>query len=681
VKDGSNSMSIRKAAIPFIILSFCISVLAVFHSCAKKSETGGKKVLILGIDGMDPKLLQRYMDLGEMPNFKGLIGRDNFLPLKTSIPPQSPVAWANFITSQDPGGHGIFDFIHREPDNFNLYLSTSRTEDPPEDSKIQIGNWVIPLESGDVELLRRGRPFWEYLEDAGVPCTIFRVPSNFPPEEGQARTFSGMGTPDILGSYGTFSFYTDNPPDNMEDVTGGEIYPTFPHDNVAECVLHGPKNTFRLAEDEPYIGRGSNKRRNYAKLEIPFTVYIDPENDAAKIEIGDDEILLAVGQWSDWVKVEFELIPHLKYLSGLALFYLQEVRPDFKLYVSPIQIDPSDPALPLSTPPEYAEELYDAVGYFYTQGMAEDTKACSHGVFTDEEFLEQAEIVKSETFDLFKYHLENFDDGVLFFYFSTLDLGQHMFYRYINPKSPMHEPFMVAKMGDVVMQLYHEMDTALGMALPYVDDDTTLIVMSDHGFAPFDMGFNLNSWLLDNGYLYLTNPAKRDEAEYFEYVDWGRTRAYGLGINGLYINQRGREWSGIISPGPEKESLMNELKNRLEALVDPETGEHPILTLYRADQVYHGTCVDIAPDLIVGYNNFYRASWETTLGEFPLEWFVPNDDKWAGDHCVDTKLVPGSIVTNRAIKKTDPSLLDIGPTVLKIFGVEIPENMQGKPIF
>ncbi len=674
-------MNSRRAVVSAAIIIVFASSVSVFSSCEKKKPSIDRKVLILGIDGMDPRLLQRYMDLGEMPNFSGFIGRDNFLPLRTSIPPQSPVAWANFITGMDPGGHGIFDFIHRRPENFDLYLSTSRTVDAPEDKKIQIGKWVIPLESGDVELLRGGRPFWEYLEDAGVPCTIFRVPSNFPPEEGKARTFSGMGTPDLLGTYGTFSFYTDNPPDNADDVTGGEVYPTFPRENVADCVLHGPRNTFRLDDEKPVIKRGRQEIRNYAKLELPFRVYIDPDNDSAKVEIGEDEILLGVGEWSDWVKVEFELIPGLKYLSGLVLFYLQEVRPDFRLYVSPIQVDPSDPALPLSNPPEYAQELYEALGYFYTQGMAEDTKALSHGIFDDEEYLAQSRIVMDETFRLFKYHLDHFDGGLLFFYFSTLDLGQHMFYRYTHPESPTYEPYMVAKMGDVVAQLYHSMDDALGMALEYVDDDTTLIVMSDHGFAPFDWGFNLNSWLLDNGYLYLTNPSKREEAEYFDYVDWGRTRAYGLGINGLYINQRGREWSGIVLPGPEKESLMNELKSKLEDLLDPDTGRHPILTVYRSDQVFHGPYVETAPDMIVGYNDNYRGSWETTLGEFPKEWLIPNDDKWSGDHCVDTKLVPGSLVTNRPIDKMDPGLVDLGPTVLEIFGVDIPAHMQGGPIF
>ena len=667
----------------FSIIFSWIFLSLVFSASLFGAEPGSeKKVIVLGIDGMDPELLTKFMTQGLMPNFQRLLERGgDFKKMQTTIPAQSPVAWASFITSANPGRHGIFDFIHRVPETFELYLSTSKTIEP-KGGKIRLGTWLFSFKSAQLKNMVGEAPFWKELVKRKIPVIIFRVPSDYPPIPEAGWQMSGMGTPDLLGTYGTFSYYTDNPPENADEITGGEVYPTFPKNNLAQNYLYGPKNPFRLNQKKPFEIIGGEKYYNYRQLKIPFKVYIDPENPVAKIVIQDKEIFLKVGEWSDWVEVKFELIPHLKYLYGMVKFYLKELRPDFKLYVSPINIDPAHPAQPIFEPPEYGEALVRELGLFYTQGMAEDTKARTYDVLNDKEYWRQSQMVTKDWFRALGWHLDHFEQGFLFFYFSTLDLGQHMFWRYIDPKHPLHQKAI--EEGDLdhpIETLYQQMDRALGMVLEKVDENTTLIVISDHGFASFRRCFNLNSWLLDNGYLYLIDPSKREETEYFDNVDWGRTRAYGLGINGLYLNLEGREFNGIV-PKWQEDMLLRELKEKLEALVDPLTGEHPIKNAYIAKEVFKGRYVGtVAPDIILGFRRGYRASWETTLGKFPKEWFTNNTDPWSGDHCIDPTEVPAVLLANKKILKPDPAIWDIGPTVLKEFGIQIPERMEGKPIF
>jgi len=658
-----------------------LGLAAMSGSGKARAARLNKKVIVLGIDGLDPFLLQKFMAQGLMPNFAKLNSQGgDFRLMQTTIPAQSPVAWASFSTSCNPGKTGIFDFIHREPKHFNLYLSSSQTI-APKTGKIKIGDWMLSTKSAQIKNLVGAEPFWNELTKAKIPATIFRVPSNFPAFAGAARQFSGMGTPDLLGTYGTFSYYTDYPPENSKEITGGEVYPTFVKNHVAENFIFGPDNSFRLNPDKPYEIVGGEKNYNYEKLSIPFKVYIDPANPVAKIVIQGQEIFLKEGEWSDWVELEFELLPHLKHLPGMVKFYLKQVKPDFKLYVSPVNINPADPALPIFSPEAYGREMVSNLGRFYTQGISEDTKARSYGIINDLEYWTQSQMVTADWFRAYRWHLDNFHTGFLFFYFSTLDLGQHMFWRYIDPGNPLHLDALRQGMTQPLEKLYQEMDAAMGMAMAKLDEDTTLLVISDHGFAGFNRGFNLNSWLLDNGYLFLIDPARRAQTDYFDNVDWGRTRAYGLGINGLYLNLQGREGTGIVPP-EQADQLLKELKTKLEALVDPKTREHPIKNAYLSREVFKGKFVGtLSPDIVVGYRRGFRGSWETTLGKFPKDWLVDNTDPWSGDHCIDPSEVPATLVSNKKIKKSDPGIWDIGPSVLQELGVRVPEGLDGKPIF
>ncbi|MCZ6766903.1 MAG: alkaline phosphatase family protein [bacterium] len=224
-------------AIPMTIALAC----GFATSTAAKDGHDFKNVVVLGIDGMDPKLLQTYVAKGVMPNFASLMAEGSYSELRTSVPPQSPVAWSNFITGMNPGGHGIFDFLHRDEKSYMPTFSTALVAEA--EKTIKIGKWIIPLAKGRVELLRGGSAFWQELDHCKVPYTIFRIPANFPPVESDGTNVSGMGTPDLLGTYGTFSFYTDDPAYASLDVSGGEIFTVRVHDDRVEAELFGPENT------------------------------------------------------------------------------------------------------------------------------------------------------------------------------------------------------------------------------------------------------------------------------------------------------------------------------------------------------------------------------------------------------------------------------------------------------
>lgn len=629
--------------------------------------TGGAaapKVLVLGFDGMDPQLLARWRAEGLLPNFDRFVAAGGLRDLGTSIPPQSPVAWSNFITGQDAGGHGIFDFIHRDPATLVPYLSTSEAQPPTKFWKL--GPWKLPRDGGSVRLLRKGEAFWKLLAEAGVDVTVFKIPSNFPPVECEARSLSGMGTPDILGTYGIFTYVTDRPPDDT-DLGGGRVVPVEIVDGGFEFSLPGPNNSYREGDPESAV---------------QVAVTVDPQSEAAVLETGDSRLLLQEGEWSEWVRVEYPLIPMLRKVSGICRFYLMEVQPTFRLYVTPVQIDPEHPAMTISTPHGYAGELADAVGLFYTQGLPEDTKALDEGIFSDAEYVSQSEVVFKEQQKQYRHELARFGDAAgpafLFFYFNVPDQSCHMFWRNMDGQSPSHaesDPLFASRVRD----LYVRLDWILGLALEAVGDEATILVMSDHGFAPYHRSFNVNRWLLDNGYLHLLPGVGPTDVHFLSGVDWTRTRAYAIGINGLYLNLAGRERTGIVGP-EERPALLRELRARLEAVVDSSGGQTAIKYAYLADEVYHGPEAATGPDIVLGYRRGFRGSNESALGEIAAATFEDNRLKWSGDHCMAADEVPGILAANRPLPLEDPELTDLAPTLLKLFGVAPLPQMRGRDV-
>lgn len=627
------------------------------------SDLATKKVLVLGFDGMDPVLLRRYMGEGIMPNFKLLKERGDFMELVTSMPPQSPVAWSNLITGMDPGGHGIFDFIAREPTTYLPYLSTSKTLDAKR--TVKLGDWLIPFSKAETLLLRKGKAFWEILEAEGIPSTVIKIPANFPPVKAKSRTLSGMGTPDILGSYGTFSFYTTKEIENEQEITSGKVLKVMFLNDTTKTELMGPINPFKTTQ---------------SRVKVELDIKRDPENPVALIRIGKKKVLLNEGEWSDWVNVKFKLAP-FQTVTGICRLFLVSVRPDFELYVSPINIDPFSPTVDLSTPKSYASEVAKKVGLFYTQGMPEDTKALEHGYLHKDNFLELSGFIKEQRVKMLDLELRRFHSGLLFVYFSTTDPIQHMFWRNIDKHHPAYSSQEASKYSHVIRNTYKDMDRILGKAMNHIKDKTTIMVLSDHGFGSFRRYFNMNTWLKRNGYLNFIHEYKGESGEFFENVDFNRTKAYALGFNGIYINTKGREGAGIVLEGNEREMLLDEIIRKLEVERDPTNGNLVIKKAYKKEDIYSGKYRKDAPDLVIGYNRGYRASWETALGKVPNELLGDNMKEWSGTHLWDKSLVPGIILSNRKIRKEEPALYDIAPTILAEFGIKKEKEMVGNSIF
>ncbi len=625
-----------------------------------------RRLVVLGIDGLDPGLLGQLMDQGRLPAFRALSQRGGLSPLQTSVPPQSPVAWSDFITGTNPGEHGIFDFIALERDTLQPRMSTTRVRDA---AFWSVGEWRVPLRGGGTELLRRGRAFWELLEEKGIPTTIFRVPANYPPVETAGRALSGMGTPDLQGSPGTFSFYTDALEWSPGRVPGGVVHRVHVLRGTARARLEGPPNAFR--RDAPRTG-------------VDFEVHVDAENPVAEIRIGDARVLLREGEWSDWVRVRFELVPVVASVPGLVRFYLKSVRPGFRLYASPVNIDPAEPAQPIAAPASYARELSEAVGPFYTQEMPEDTKALSAHVLEPAEFLAQSELVLDERRRLLRHELGRFLEqgpgGLLFFYFSSIDQRSHMLWRHMDTAHPLHAPDTPSSLVEAVRESYVQLDAILADVLERVGDAAEVVVMSDHGFAPFRHQVHLNAWLEREGYLHLRHGADRG-ARWLGAIDWSRTRAFAVGLNSLYLNVRGRERHGVVDPA-EREALAEEIAGRLAAWTDPRSGAHVVTQPLTRERAYSGPAVGDAPDVLVGYAHGYRASWATTRGEVPGELFEDNDREWSGDHCMDARAVPGTLVSSIPLDEpAGAGLRDLTVSILEWFGVEPLEGMRGRSVF
>lgn len=648
------SLMNRRQALALVLAAGLAPGALLRRATAAQSD---RRVLVLAIDGMDPGLTRRFIDQGLMPNAARLAKQGGFSTLGSTWPPQSPVAWATAITGLTPERHGVFDFLHRDAQTLAPFLSTTRVSDPAH--SLDIGGWSLPLGAGSVELLRKGKAVWNRLEDLDVPCTVYRVPSNYPPEPSRARTLSGLGTPDLLGSMGSYLYISSDRAEHGRRLQGGNLAPVTLARRKASLQLFGPPNPFR---------------QDKAPTAVPLDIAVDGRNPVARIRLAGQELLLKEGEWSPWVRFRFELLPALAGLDAICRFYLKSASPHLRLYVSPLNIDPANPCQPIATA-GFARELAERLGPFPTEGFPVNTKVLSDGVFTDQEYVHQAQLVLGQSLQAYDDLLQGHERGLLFFYFSTLDLNSHMFWRAQDPSHPRHSPELARDFGWFLPELYQTMDRAIGQALRNLGDQGTLLVVSDHGFAPFSRCFNLNSWLRDQGYVALLPDAAHEAAPRLEHVDWTRTKAYGLGLNALYLNLAGREAQGVVQPA-EAPALLDELTARLAALRDPKTGLPVLAGAHRPET--QGDIQAIAPDLVLGYAPPCRAAWESVLGQFTPDAFFNNQDKWTGDHCMHPGRLSGALLSNRPLTPGARSLLDLAPTLLALFGAAQPDELAGK---
>ena len=614
-----------------------------------------KRVIVLGLDGQDPELTEQLMEEGVLPNFVKLRRQGSFHRLRTTLLAESPVAWTSFQTGCNPGKHRIFDFLVPNRKSHLPELCSARVA-PPKRS-LRLGPFRIPLGKPLIEAGRRSQPFWKTLGDHGIVSTILRVPITFPAEKFNGTLLSAMSVPDLNGSQGTY-YYFSSDPDEQLTMTSGVRVPLDWANGVAHGVFTGPENSLRDAGGE---------------LNLPFEVRVGP-NSHAELNIDGVVHPLKRREYTPWITLDFK--PGLAMtVTGIVRFYLIETEPHLKLYMTPINIDPDQPALPISHPFTYAIYLSKTQGRYSTLGLCEDTSALNEEVLDEDAFLEQTYLIHAERERMFFDALDKTARGAVVCVFDITDRLQHMFFRHLDARHPANRG-RNGKHKDAIRKLYIEMDELVGRTMQAAaGDDTALFVMSDHGFKPFRRGVNLNTWLYRHGFLAVKGDGPSG-ADMFGDVDWSRTKAYAVGFGGIYLNLEGREAQGIVKPDTVKQ-LKQEIRDGLRALVDEVEEVQPVREVYDAQQVYSGPYVADAPDLIVGFRPGHRVGWASVTGGISNEVIEDNTRYWSGDHNFNPPDVPGMLFSNRRIAADSPGIMDIGPTVLDLFGVAIPPYCDG----
>jgi predicted AlkP superfamily phosphohydrolase/phosphomutase len=619
-----------------------------------------RRLIVVGLDGQDPVLTDRFMREGILPNFKVLADQGSYRRLKTTFPSVSPVAWSSFSTGSHPARHNIFDFLDRDRRTYLPKLSSTavgRVE-----RVLRLGRYRIPLQRPELRLLRKSKPFWTILGEHRIWSTILRVPITFPPDRFYGAELSAMSVPDLLGTQGTFLLFTTRPSGERIKEGGLRKQAVLEGDRL-ETALEGPAN--ELVEGAP-------------PLTLPLVARLDRGRKQVEVEIGASRATLEPGTLSDWVPLVFPAMPGVK-VRGLTRLLVTEMGEHFSLYVAPINLDPESPAMPISHPPYYATYLAKKVGPFATLGLAEDTWALNEGVTDDAAFLKQTYDIDREREAMFFAALDRLRQGALVCVFDATDRIQHMFWRDIDKGHPAGRGRERAPHRDAIRELYRHNDALVGRVRERMGEGDVLMVISDHGFSSFRRGVNLNQWLLREGYLAL-KPGADGSAEWLRDVDWWRTRAYVLGLTGLFLNIEGREGRGIVDPGAEAAALKAELIKKLGGLRDEERSAIGITEAFDTAALYSGPYLENAPDLLIGYNAGYRISWDAASGVVAGAVFEDNLKPWSGDHCIDPRLVPGVFFCNRKTKTAEPALIDIAPTALTLFGIEPPAYMDGRPL-
>jgi predicted AlkP superfamily phosphohydrolase/phosphomutase len=624
-----------------------------------------KRLIVVGFDGQDAGLTERLMAAGKLPNLEKLQTMGCYSRLRTTYPSITPVAWSTFSTGTGPAKHGIFDFLERDRRSYLPILSSVQIGSV--DRFLRLGRYRVPLEKPELRLLRKSKAFWSVLGDKSVWSTILRMPITFPPERFRGAMLSAMCTPDLLGTQGTFLLYTTRKAEGRFKEGGVRVELPAVGDGAGrrfDTVIQGPENMFR---------------KGNPPLEIPMRIEVDREAQLTKVQTNGSLTALPTGRLSPWVPVTFKAAPGIK-VSGLCRMLVTEADEHFSLYVSPICLDPEKPAMPISHPSYYATYLAKMVGPYSTLGLAEDTWALNEGVIDDSTFLQMTLEIEDERERMFWKALDRLRAGSLACVFDATDRVQHMFWRYTEEGHPAARGQQDPKHKNAIEEMYVRNDGLVGRVMQRLRKGDLLIVLSDHGMTSFRRGCNLNRWLYEQGYLALKEGSD-GSSEWLRDVDWKRTRAYVVGLTGLFLNIKGREAEGVVEPGEAASALKAELIERLSGLMDEEVGERAINQVFDTSAIHEGPYLGRGPDLLVGYNRGYRHSWDCASGVVAGKVFEDNVKAWSADHCVDPRLVPGVLFCSHPIEAEDPSLLDLAPTVLRLFGVPPAPYMEGRPLF
>jgi len=654
-----------------------------------------QKLVILGFDGMDPRLVQKWMDEGKLPNMRKLATSGSAVrPLGTTHSPESPTAWASFATGVNAGKHNIYDFLIRDTTSYLPDLGMVSREPPR-----FVFNF-IPISKPNIRSIRGGTSFWVTAGAAGVRSSMLTVPVTYPPEEvPNGELLSGLPLPDIRGTMGTFYYFGTDLSRYEEGNTefGGILKRLVFDGDVAQTELVGPPNP--IVRQQLRVLRAKTPlseldRMKIAELEaredvrLPVTVHWNRAGKSATVDIGDSSIHLSEHQWSKWINLDFN-INLLVRVHGMAQLYLIGAGQELQLYASPVNWRPDSPPAPMSSPASFAGDLYERLGPFRTLGWAEATWPLNEDRIDERTFMEDLFRAFDDRAQVILHRIDAKQWDLLVGVIESTDRVQHMMWRLIDPAHPMYDKALAAKFGDSIERVYRKCDDFTGEVMSRVDPGTPILIVSDHGFHSFRQSVNLNTWLVQEGFMAIRGQQPGDKklqdlfggGTFWENVDWTRTRAYAMGLGQIYLNLKGREGHGVVPPA-DSNAVQDDLAARLLTMTDPKTGAPMVTAVYKRDDIYKGPFVQNASELQVGLADGYRVSWQSTLGGSPPGIVYPNMKKWSGDHgSYDYKDTSGTLISSRPLDVDRADITDIAPTVLKFFGVPIPSEIDGKPIF
>lgn len=688
----------RLATALAVVLAVALgAVLSQAPACRRRStSTHAQRMVILGFDGMDPALTAKWMTEGKLPNMKRLADQGALLPLTTTQSPESPTAWASFATGVNPGKHNIYDFLVRDTSSYLPDLGMVRREPAR-----FLFNYV-PYRKPKLSSLRGGTSFWVTAGRAGVRSSVLTVPVTFPPEEVPlGELLSGLPLPDIRGTMGTFYYFATDLSRYEEGNTefGGILKRLSFDKDVARTELVGPPNPIIRQQVQALRAKGSPMadadRATLTALQanedvrVPLTIRWNRTDKAATVEVEGQSIPLEPGKASRWIALEFR-VNFLVRVHGMAQMLLMNADDELQLYVSPVNWKPENPPLPISYPASFSADLFERLGNYRTLGWAEATWPLNEGRMDEQAFMDDLYKAFDDRAQVILSRVDSHDWDVLVGVIESTDRVQHMMWRLMDPTHPMYDAALAARYGDSIERVYRRADQFVGEVAQRLDPGTAFLIVSDHGFHSWRKAVNLNTWLVQQGYMTLRGQQPGEKTlddlfsggEFWENVDWSRTRAYAMGLGQVYFNLRGRESGGIVSPGAEAAQLADELCARLLSLNDPDDGASIVSAVYKRDDIYAGEYLANASELQVGMAEGYRVSWQTTLGGAPAGVVYPNMKKWSGDHGgYDYRTTAGVLISNRPVVRQGVSIMDIAPTVLKYFGVQIPGDIDGQPLF
>ena len=618
------------------------------------------RFVILGFDGLDPDLVAEFGD--RLPALSALAKEGVGTALRTTNPPQSPVAWSTFSTGTLPGKHGVFDFVARDARTYRPIVGTTESWDArwAADGRLVSRAWGRNR--------RRGTSFWLLASRAGIPVRVIDVPYAWPPDPvplgGHA---AGLGTPDLRLTNSTSTVWSSQwAPGGapLPDVGGVRTVPLVLHDGVGTARVEGP------------VGWDGHR----AVHEVQLRPVLGAEGAwKLRIEGVGGPIELGLGAWSPFLRFDFPVAPP-SHAQGQARFFVLDVGPGrAAVYLDPVGSVPASPYLPLSAPRQLAQELTADAGDWKTVGWEEDTSALNGGLLPDAVFRDEVFRLMDQRTTMALAALDRGVPPLFISVWTAPDRICHMFWRLRDAASPGHAAALALGLGDPIAEVYQKVDHIVAEVRRRLPADTVLLVLSDHGFHGFRRGLHVNTWLKQAGYLVLTPVGAAEGQAFLAGVDWTRTRAYALGTGQIYLNQRGREGHGVVLP-TETRALAEEIAQGLRALQD-EAGQPILRDVALGDLISAGPARSLAPDLQLLMEPGWQVSWETRLGGVPTQLFSVNDKRWSGDHSAsDPAQTMGVLLANRPLQEPGPGIEDIAPTVLLGLGVPLPEGLDGHMI-